>query len=530
MYQVFRSRHDQVALAAMALLFLLIYWPAILLDYGFHNDYRVRDVFDYSFDYSNPRGMLKHLESMHLLYIGRPLNALAFNLHQSFFQSISDFSTGRLISLLTIFSLAMAFYHFLRTTVRVRRVEAFVLSLAIFCLPSFQLYIVWLTNFVPGALNLAIVTFAYHCAHTGWMRSPAALSRSNIWWIASAFLLLVISLFNYPPTTLFILFYLFMFVAFSKEPFDHVALLSKRILGLTVVAFAVYYIAFKFVYFPLMQGYWGDEFRSYDPNTYRFDLALNAHLVSVLGDLFRYGFLAWMPDSPELSMAIINGAVALIAPLLWLCMPRDKDDDLASIVPKARHGLEKIRLLLLVILASVIPFVVSPNSFVAYRVEVTWFSIVAVTVLGGYLLIYRLIRLYSPMMATIAVIILVGTISFVTATNVHATATNSVVELEYFRTRLSNLPELSREKKVEILVVLPPRYSVFVDQHIALDLSYTATNYSGLMYGIIHMVAEELGVSRDRYQFRSEPWPLASAHHTADIVIDMTAVPKSSKR
>lgn len=365
---------------------------------------------------------------------------------------------------------------------------------------------------------------AYHYAHVGWPRTSALLSRSNMGWITISFLLLEISLYNYPATSLFILFYLFIFIAFSTEPFEYVTRFSKRILGLTVVAFAVYYASFKLIYFPLMHDYWGEAFQSYDPGTYRFDLAVNAHLSGFLSDLVHYGLLAWMPENGYFNFPIFNGLVVLIAPILWLCLSSDRDN-LEAITSKAKYGLNKLRLLLITALASVAPFLLTPNSFVAYRVETIWFSIVAAMVVGGYLLLFRLINLYSPLKAIFAGVIFVIAVSSATAINVYATVTNSVIELEYFRTKLAELPKITRTKQAEIVVILPPPHSIFVNHPIALDLSYTATNHSGLMYGIIHMVAEELGVSRDKYRFRSQT--KLDTFPSADIVIDMREVPKA---
>lgn len=512
---------DAILVVALAAVLVLVYWQALSQEFGFHNDYRVRDVLDFSFDTSSPKGMLKHLESMHLLYVGRPINAIAFNFHQSLFHSIADFAAGRAATLALTIALAVALYMFLRLSLHVGRAEAFILSLATYCLPSFQLYINWVANFVPGTFNAAISVAAFHCAHIGWTRSSKWLSRANLVWVALAFLLLEIGLFNYPATALFILFYLFIFIAYSPESPARVATLSKRILGLTVAALASYFIIFKFVYFPWMEAYWGREFQSYDPGTYKFDLLPNENMLRFVGDLLRYGLLAWLPTNDKISFPLFNGTILILASLVWLCWPvAGKENE--SVETRAVEGEMRIRLMLLVALFSIVPFLVSPKSFVAYRVEAPWFAMFAVAISAGYLKIARMIGLFLGTRIAAAFIVAVATIiAASTWFNVSATVKNAVAELDYFRKRLADLPAVAQRKKADILVVLPPHQALFVEHPVLLDLAYTATNYSGLMYGIIHMIAEERGVSRDRYEWRQDVSPDKDMLAGADIVIDM---------
>lgn len=523
---------DKIAVLVLALLLTLIYLPAFTNEFGFHNDYRVRDIFDYSFDYTSIRGMLKHMESMHLLYVGRPVNAFAFNLHQSLFQHISDFAWGRLITHIVTIILAACFFFFARTELEIRFPEAFVLSLAVFCLPSFQLYTLWLANFIPGALNLLIATCVFFISYYGWARAPVVFSRANIISIAASSALLLICCLNYPPTALFILVYLFLFIAYSKRPIEFISLVSKRILFLTLYVLVGYMIFHKLIFFPWMRDYWGSEFVSYDPDTYSFSLVPNANLINFVVDSFGYGLASWMPEVEHVSVPIINATVVLIAAGLWLCLPPVKYDSL-SIDVQARAGLEKLRLLVLTAGFSLAPFLVTPNSFVAYRIEVTWFAIMTIVIMGGYFLVFRTIALYLPsrsgaaraMLMTIAAL----GISLSTSKNVGAMVGNAHTELAFFRAQLGELGAASRARPARILVVLPPRYSLFVTQNIPLDLGYTATNYSGLMYGIIHMVAEELGVPRARYKFDSigaEEFAKCEACASADIVIDMRKIAK----
>lgn len=524
--------YDKITVLILALLLTLIYLAAFTNEFGFHNDYRVRDIYKYSFDYTSLEGMLKHMESMHLLYIGRPVNAFAFNLHQSLFQQISDFTWGRLVTHIVTIILAACFFLFARIELEIRRAEAFVLSLAVFCLPSFQLYTLWLANFVPGTLNLLIATCAFFISYYGWARTPVVFSKANVVSIAASSVLLLTCCLIYPPTALFIVVYLFLFIAYSKRSIEFVSLISRRILFFTLSVLVGYTIFYKLIYFPWMRNYWGSEFLSYDAATYSFSLVPNERLIDFVVDSFGYGFASWMPEVEHISVPIINAAVVLIAAGLWLCLPSVKYDSIAIEV-QAKNGLEKLWLLLLTLGFSLAPFLVTPNSFVAYRIEVAWFAIVTIVIMGGYFFVFRAIALYLPSRArAVRVMLMVITalsISFSTSSNVEAVVENARTELGFFRSRLGELKAASQERPARILVVLPVRYSLFVTRNINLDLAYTATNYSGLLWGIIHMVAEELDVRRENYTYfsvRAEDVAKCEPCASADIVIDMRKIAK----
>ncbi len=513
---------DGFAVLVIVAVLLFIYWPALIHEFGFHNDYRVRDVLDYSFDTSSWRGMLKHLESMHLLYIGRPVNAIAFNLHQSLFHTVADFTLGRLATLVLTIGLALALFLFLRLQLQVSRVHAVALSIATYALPSFQLYISWVANFVPGTLNIAVSVTAFHCAHAAWVRSPALLSRKNWLWVAAAFMLLEVAMLNYPPTAFFLLFYLFLFVAYSPAPLPEVKTFSKRILALSVVSLGAYFVIYKLIYFPWMQGFWGAEFKTYDANTYAFSLLSNETPIRLVADLFRFGLLAWMPANNQISYPIINGMIVILGALIWICLPTERNQG-KSVLESATEGDARLHLMLYAALLCIAPFLISPKSFVAYRVQAPWFAMFAVIVVAAYLRVARLVGvlLARPYAATLGIVIVMVMLIASARSMVDATVANATTELNVFKKELAQLPKVVKKEKIKILVVLPRRYALFVDYPLQLDLAYTATNYSGLMYGIIHMIAEEQEISRTRYQWDQEASPDKYVLESADIVIDL---------
>jgi len=518
-----RLRNIVVGLTAIFCLFL-VYRPAFLVDFGFHNDYRVRDVLDHSFDTSTIRGMLKHLESMHLLYIGRPVNALAFNLHQSFFHSTQDFAWGRAATFFLTVIVALFWYRFLRRQVYLESALALVLTLGVFSLPSMQLYVLWVANFVPGTLNLAIVAAASSLVRPAWQKAARmGLGRRRVR-IAAAFLMLQVALFNYPPTALFLLIFLFAFVAFYDGPIEYVERIAKRMIALMVVALGAYFLLYKGIYFPVMREYWGSEFHSYDPNTYDFSLFLNSNPLNFIGEAVLYGFAAWAPVRVgNIAFWLVNLTVVVLAPILWVALsPNGPEGE--TFERRLREGFRRLKILLFIALLCLLPFLVSPKSFIAYRVEVAWFSLVAIAIISGYLLIFRLVALYSRTLAIATAMTGVVLLGFAAECNVRNVADNAGRELAFFRQALAPLKNAPRGEPADILVILPPRFSRFVDADIELDLAYTATNYSGLMYGIIHMIAEELLVPRNRYRFRSIDAAQASACKAclrADIVVDM---------
>ena len=144
--------HCWFAICALAM--LLLYLPAFVFDFGVHNDYM-------AWSYRNDKCCLRFPESTHLLAVGRPLGALLLNLHFAAFGDIKSLAIGRAVSWLTMIA---AYYIFCLTLIKKYRLShlfSITTGFLIFLLPSAILYVIWLTNFVPGSLATLISVTAF---------------------------------------------------------------------------------------------------------------------------------------------------------------------------------------------------------------------------------------------------------------------------------------------------------------------------------------------------------------------------------
>jgi len=158
-----------------------------------HNDYLF-----YSYDNESCCGGFP--ETKHLLLIGRPLGALLLNIQFSFIHSVNSLGFNRIISFILLF-LSFLISSLILQLQGYRKKESIILSILCFSLPAPALYIIWVTNLIPGSLCILYSTIIYYL----FLKGPS--HRSNKYFPVWLFVGMIPVFLVYPSSAFIILFY-----------------------------------------------------------------------------------------------------------------------------------------------------------------------------------------------------------------------------------------------------------------------------------------------------------------------------------
>ncbi len=179
-------RADWRALGAILMVLLLVYSSAILVDYGFADDY--------SFLVRSKAGSGVLFD---LVAAGRPLNGFLMQTAFRLTPGVDGLDLMRLVGVLGTAALGWGLYLLLRSAGE-GRISSFFLALGSVLLPSFQVYVAWAQYFAAPWACLAAVG----SAHLTWVaaRPRACLPRMALAVLAA--LLLLIALTIYQPAAM----------------------------------------------------------------------------------------------------------------------------------------------------------------------------------------------------------------------------------------------------------------------------------------------------------------------------------------
>jgi hypothetical protein len=235
---------------AAATIVVLSYLPLLTANFGRHNDYLL-----WACDTS---GAIKQFPEMwHLLAIGRPLGAILLNLHFTCLHALSDFVVSRAVALgLTLIAAWLLAEHLLRRP-RMPLPLAICAAACVFLLPASQLFVSWLTNFVPGTLTVLLALLAYRTLDGGREDTSARvpLVRWRRFLIAEA--LFIAALLIYPPSALFVLVPAFGNLVFTPlERWPETRRRLARDFAFVFVGMLTYFVGVRYVYLPVVVRYW----------------------------------------------------------------------------------------------------------------------------------------------------------------------------------------------------------------------------------------------------------------------------------
>ena len=475
-------------------LLFFTYFPVFIIEFGIHNDYS-------AWDYDNSNCCLGYPESTHLLAVGRPLGALLLNIQFLFFDSVSDFAPARFLSFGFILASAGLMHYYLTKRLLLAQGWALALVFCIFTLPSSQLYIIWVTNFIPGSFNVFLACLSYLIMDTVWRnRSLPQKTVANIVGIITASLIFTISLFIYPPTALFFLVFTFANVLFSKISLWATTRLRVAIDVLFCSFYmAVYFILIRFVYFPLL-SYYDSDFGAYLASinkSYEFSITSDfSSKIQLLFLITRTALNGWNTKvdndfSTEVFLLLLAmGVVLTFFHFFTFQTSLNKSQPLRQKFSLVLQGVAACSLLLILSISSLL---ISAGGFVAYR---TIFPYSAMAILILFWLFYKVTQAISEKKrkAVVNSLLIVITIiaAIVTQTNLLNTALGAHTELNFIRHSLATV-DFSRVNR--LIFVKPFGDGVFTDKNSNHEFSYMATNLA-FVGGIVRVALSELHVDQ----------------------------------
>lgn len=191
---------------------LLVYLPALITDYGMHNDYR--------FLPGNFQDRKPFVEAEHLYIVGRPLQSVLINVQGWCINRIADLKIARWISWAFMMGFAGLFYRFLRRRIGLEAFWSAAIVMGMVMLPSSEIYGLWACHFLPGYFTLFFSLSSYLVFDAAWRNgrgSSAGHKLRAVVLAALSALLFWIALFNYPINGIFVFVCTFACVFFSHQ-------------------------------------------------------------------------------------------------------------------------------------------------------------------------------------------------------------------------------------------------------------------------------------------------------------------------
>lgn len=356
---------EKLSLLGFGVLAFFIFLPAFITKFGMQNDYGF-------LGYSPAQDWLGFPESLHLFAIGRPVGAVFLNLHGFFLRSLTCFGPARFFSFAVMLGSAWLIFQHLATRLRVDRVIAAAMGICVLLLPAGQLYILWLTNFVPGALNMLFALLFYRILDEV---DPVEFLRGggrSLRWAAIALSFFFLSLCIYPPTALTFLALTFAKILFlPAEDWSLIRRLVLRDLVFAGAGMILYLLAFKLVLLPLFAEYGSDAYRETvstinQEGGYRFELTSN-----LMEKISEFGYLSTLGIGGTLHAIVGDGSVWVMLGLTFAAFiyaafcGRAPGRDWAQIAQRTAFGF-------LIMLCAISPSLMAEKGQTGYRVVSTY--------------------------------------------------------------------------------------------------------------------------------------------------------------
>jgi hypothetical protein len=431
-------------------LLLALFLSSFPLLFGIHNDY---SAWSWPFN-----------ETKFLFAIGRPVQAILLNLQFWPLHTVADFSWARMASALFAAAGFLLTQHVLRTTSNWR--IAILASFLIWTLPPSLLYVLWLTNFVPGTLTAILATFSYYIVNYSFKAGGRLTSRCIR---ASGYTLLFVCFCSYPPTAYFFL----VFTAWRALFWTDKRVMQRimgELVGVAILSVA-YFVFLKVGNKPAMMLVYGPDIGPAPQGNYKIALSADwGARASILQSYLRKVLVLWFAPFGQ-------------APILGIC----------SILffgfgtricraPDRRDVINRILCVVACFLMSIGPVVLSNTTEVETRSLFSSEAILVVVFVGAGDAILNTLRV-RPLTEAIAVCC-VGIVAALGILTVHAVALNANSEYEYLRKSLAKTTHDSSG----VLILMPPQMDKIVDSPFIYDnFGLLATN-SFPVAGIVYMI------------------------------------------
>jgi hypothetical protein len=472
--------------AVCAAVTFFLYLPAFVLDFAVHNDYMI-------WSYDNQRCCLRFPESTHLLAVGRPIGAILLNLHFATFTGIKSLAIGRVISFLTILC---AYYFFCLVLIK-NYGFPFLFSVLsgflIFLLPSAILYVVWLTNFVPGSLVVLLSVVAYFLISRPSSKETTRNRRKPISLLSLptlGYFLLFISFFVYPPVAIFCLVFPVIWALFM----DSEQWVRKRreifIQLATIVSLLIlYFVVTKSVVTPVLSRV-NQAVRDYvlPTSNYQFSLSTNpVEKLHLVDEFLAITFNLW--TSNYLPGFYLVMFLFIIGVGIWKFFKLRRQNRGGK---ETRSALERTATVVFLLGIGAAPVFIPKEGFVAYRIVFTAASMAVVLFLWA---LHEFCSMYdNRRLLAVSLAIVVFLCTFFASIRIRTFVDNNNREYEFVRNTVRGLDQ---DKLTKIVVLAPEWGAQIVRGPLFYDFRYMGTNFAR-MDGIVRASLRELGMTRRR--------------------------------
>lgn len=288
--------------AMIVVLLYLSFSPYLLFDFAFHNDYEI-------WSYDNKICCSGFPETPHLINIGRFLQVYLQGMYLWFFTDLRSLVFGRAFGILFACIGAIMLSSAARKN-GMGKLTSAAFGAAVFLLPPAQVNLGWITNFVPGLLNAVLVL----CAAAIFPDLKSILSGEKLprIWLGICALLLLSTLFIYPPTVGFFILPVMiriMYSGFTKREDRLQAAYALIFFGLTC---AVYFLMHRFVIMKIFAITFPAS------SFYRFDIAVGllGNFAKFFGEIVPVMLNLWNPaPSPVIAASVL---LLIVAPAAFL--------------------------------------------------------------------------------------------------------------------------------------------------------------------------------------------------------------------
>ena len=457
--------HRELILALAGLL-LVIFLGPLFLDYGVHNDYS-------ALAYPHNRCCMQYPETGHLFNIGRPIGGVLLNAHLLPFTTIGSFAWGRFFSFLVLAATILISAQIFVKYIGVSPIHALLVNTLVLLLPSALLFVIWLTNFVPGILNIALATVSYYLVARSYEGGPR-------WSAVAGYCLLFVTFFIYPPSSYWFLFFTSAKVLFSKDA-DWVR--RRREVAGEVVGCIALSVVYFFVVKVTTPGLARFAYGGYVPEQGAYNFAVAGSLgarVEVLKRYFSLASTVWFPEFLAPGILLLASVAALVV----ACSLERTDIDQVRL---RRSWWQRIGVLLGVALLSSVPVTASAGGFASFRTVCATGGIVAL--LWGCAIIQLSRARTSTTFGAMMLVGLLAAASAAAAIRLNAAAFNANLECRYIREKVAAFDG----KVTRVLLRVPERGDVIVDKPLMLEFRQMATNFFPIT-GIVTAAMEERGL------------------------------------
>jgi len=244
-------RREALVAAGLVAGFVIIYLPGILLNtIGTPDDHKIFWVGD------SKECCFSAWDSQNWAYIGRALGGLIANIQFGFIRELSDLAPVRIFSAVWTALGCFTIYLYLRRELPM--VPALMVAVGICMVPAFFLGIIWAHAFA----FLTVPPFLAFWAGVIAVDRPAFLG-GRIGSALIAGLIFIATLYMYQPSAMFFVLPMVLTILFFRK-FPEASILPRTIwvIGIFVVASAIYYAVHRYIFLPkFIAAYpnWADE-------------------------------------------------------------------------------------------------------------------------------------------------------------------------------------------------------------------------------------------------------------------------------